>query len=117
MAADRGRLTDALRRAGRTANELVNSLDADSFYEIGDEIGDTKAPDVPIQARWEERRFTARLVTPANRRKLGVIIVGTGLAGASAAATLGVYALFAGLIAHALDPMGVSGACSGIADG
>jgi succinate dehydrogenase / fumarate reductase flavoprotein subunit len=89
MAADQRRLTDALRRARRTAGELVNSLDADSFYEIGDEIGDTKAPDVPIQARWEERRFTARLVNPANRRKLGVIIVGTGLAGASAAATLG----------------------------
>ncbi|HWJ54121.1 MAG TPA: FAD-dependent oxidoreductase, partial [Propionibacteriaceae bacterium] len=89
MAADQHRLTEALRRARRTASELVNSLDADSFYEIGDEIGDTKAPDVPIQARWEERRFTARLVNPANRRKLGVIIVGTGLAGASAAATLG----------------------------
>jgi succinate dehydrogenase / fumarate reductase flavoprotein subunit len=89
MAADRGRLTDALRRAGRTANELVNSLDADSFYEAGEDIADTKAPGVPIQVRWEERRFTARLVNPANRRKLSVIIVGTGLAGASAAATLG----------------------------
>jgi succinate dehydrogenase / fumarate reductase flavoprotein subunit len=88
MAADRGRLTDALRRAGRTANDLV-SLDADSFYEAGEDIADTKAPAVPIQVRWEERRFSARLVNPANRRKLSVIIVGTGLAGASAAATLG----------------------------
>jgi succinate dehydrogenase / fumarate reductase flavoprotein subunit len=89
VAADRERLTDALRRARRTASELVNSLDADSFYETGDDIRDTKAPDVPIHARWDERRFTARLVNPANRRKLSVIMVGTGLAGASAAATLG----------------------------
>jgi succinate dehydrogenase / fumarate reductase flavoprotein subunit len=89
MAADRNRLTDALRRARGTASELVNSLDADSFYDTGDDIQDTKAPDVPIHARWDERRFTARLVNPANRRKLSVIMVGTGLAGASAAATLG----------------------------
>ncbi len=89
MAADRTRLTDALRRSRRTGNELEDSLDADSFYEIGDDIRDTKAPDVPIHNRWEERRFGARLVNPANRRKLSVIIVGTGLAGASAAATLG----------------------------
>ena len=38
---------------------------------------------------WDKRRFEAKLVNPANRRKLTVIIVGTGLAGASAAATLG----------------------------
>jgi hypothetical protein len=60
MATDRHRLTDALRRARRTASELVDSLDADSFYEAGDDIGDTKAPDVPIHARGEERRFSAR---------------------------------------------------------
>ena len=44
---------------------------------------------MPIERRWEERRFGARLVNPANRRKLSVIIVGSGLAGSSAAATLG----------------------------
>ena len=43
----------------------------------------------PIEQRWATRKFEARLVNPANRRKLSVIIVGTGLAGASAAATLG----------------------------
>jgi succinate dehydrogenase flavoprotein subunit len=89
MAGDRDRLTDALRRARRTAGEFVNSLDADSFFEAGADIHDTKAPSVPIENRWDERRFTARLVNPANRRRLSVIIVGTGLAGASAAATLG----------------------------
>src|SRR5918997_258656 len=87
--ADRQRLTDALRRARHTASELVDSLNADSYYEIGADIADTRAPSGPIEERWEKRRFTARLVNPANRRKLRVIIVGTGLAGASAAATLG----------------------------
>ena len=72
-----------------TNSELAVSLDSNSFYIEGAEISDTKAPKVPIERRWEERRFGARLVSPANRRKLGVIIVGTGLAGSSAAATLG----------------------------
>ena len=53
------------------------------------DIADTKAPAVSIERQWDERRFNARLVNPANRRKLSVIIVGTGLAGAPAAATLG----------------------------
>src|SRR5690348_2786421 len=50
---------------------------------------DAKIPDGPLEQRWDRRRFEARLVNPANRRKLSVIVVGTGLAGASAAATLG----------------------------
>src|SRR5690242_10028021 len=70
-------------------SELINSVDADSLYVLGDDIADTKAPDVPIDRRWEERKFQAKLVNPANRRKLSIIIVGTGLAGGSAAATLG----------------------------
>jgi len=56
---------------------------------IGSPIEDTRAPDGPIETRWDRRRFEARLVNPANRRRLTVIVVGTGLAGASAAATLG----------------------------
>jgi succinate dehydrogenase / fumarate reductase, flavoprotein subunit len=60
------------------------------LFTVGDPIADTKAPmDVPIGERWSTRRFRARLVNPANRRKLTVIVVGTGLAGGSAAATLG----------------------------
>src|SRR4051812_29025340 len=60
------------------------------LFTVGDPIADTKAPtDVPIGERWSERRFRGRLVNPANRRKLTVIVVGTGLAGGSAAATLG----------------------------
>jgi succinate dehydrogenase / fumarate reductase flavoprotein subunit len=72
-----------------TNSELLDSIDSDSFYIDGAEIADTKAPKVPIDRRWEDRRFGARLVNPANRRKLSVIIVGSGLAGSSAAATLG----------------------------
>jgi succinate dehydrogenase / fumarate reductase flavoprotein subunit len=72
-----------------TNSELADSLDSNSFYIEGSDIADTKAPKVPIERRWEERRFGARLVNPANRRKLDVIIVGSGLAGSSAAATLG----------------------------
>ena len=72
-----------------TNSELFDSIDSDSFYVEGADIGDTKAPEVPIERRWEDRRFGAKLVNPANRRKLSVIIVGSGLAGSSAAATLG----------------------------
>ena len=69
--------------AGDRGN-LVHGL-----YREGDPIADTKAPDGPIETRWERHKFENALVNPANRRKLSVIIVGTGLAGASAGATLG----------------------------
>ncbi|MCL1906412.1 MAG: fumarate reductase/succinate dehydrogenase flavoprotein subunit [Propionibacteriaceae bacterium] len=62
---------------------------AKSYFSVGEEIQDTKAPAGPIDKKWETRKFEAKLVNPANRRKLTVIIVGTGLAGASAGATLG----------------------------
>jgi succinate dehydrogenase / fumarate reductase flavoprotein subunit len=57
-------------------------------YIVGEPIADTKAPDVPIEQRWTQRKFDAKLVNPANRRKHRVIVVGTGLAGGSAGATL-----------------------------
>ncbi|GAA0204443.1 MULTISPECIES: fumarate reductase/succinate dehydrogenase flavoprotein subunit [unclassified Aeromicrobium] len=62
---------------------------AEQFIEHGDPIADAKAPSGPIERRWEQRQFDAKLVNAANRRKIKVIVVGTGLAGASAAATLG----------------------------
>lgn len=58
-------------------------------YTEGPEIRDTKAPSGPVEERWEKRKFGAKLVNPANKRKLNVIVIGTGLAGGSAAATLG----------------------------
>ncbi|NMW64976.1 fumarate reductase/succinate dehydrogenase flavoprotein subunit [Mobiluncus mulieris] len=62
----------------------------DGFYYEGEKVADTKAPvDVPIARRWEERKFRGGLVNPTNRRKLHIIVVGTGLAGGAAAASLG----------------------------
>ncbi|WP_027860179.1 fumarate reductase/succinate dehydrogenase flavoprotein subunit [Marmoricola sp. URHB0036] len=63
--------------------------DAAGYYTPGDPIAETKAPGGPIEERWGTRQFEARIANPANRRRLSVIVVGTGLAGASAAATLG----------------------------
>ncbi|MCQ6556287.1 fumarate reductase/succinate dehydrogenase flavoprotein subunit [Streptomyces sp. C10-9-1] len=57
-------------------------------FTTGEPLADTKAPGGPIAERWARRRFEARLVNPANRRGHTVIVVGTGLAGASAGATL-----------------------------
>jgi len=68
--------------------ELMPPAESD-LYAVGVPIVDTKAPAGPIEERWDDRKFGARLVNPANRRKLSVIIIGTGLAGSSAAATLG----------------------------
>ena len=79
----------AVDSAKDSVGDLISSVDADLLYDTGADIADTKAPKVDIAQRWDERKFTAKLVNPANRRKLSVIIVGTGLAGASAAATLG----------------------------
>jgi succinate dehydrogenase / fumarate reductase flavoprotein subunit len=47
-----------------------------------------KVPDGPIEQKWDAHRFAMKLVSPANKRKYHVIVVGSGLAGASAAATL-----------------------------
>lgn len=50
---------------------------------------DSKCPSGPIETRWEKHKFDMKLVAPANRRKYKVLVVGTGLAGSSAAASLG----------------------------
>ena len=50
---------------------------------------DSKIPEGPIQDKWTRRKFDVKLVNPANRRKYDLIVVGTGLAGAGAAAALG----------------------------
>ncbi|MCA9831338.1 MAG: fumarate reductase/succinate dehydrogenase flavoprotein subunit [Dehalococcoidia bacterium] len=50
---------------------------------------DAKIPPGPIQEKWDNHRFNTKLVAPQNRRKFDVIVVGSGLAGASAGATLG----------------------------
>ncbi len=50
---------------------------------------DAKIPGGPLAGKWDRRKFEAKLVSPANRRKYTIAVVGTGLAGASAAASLG----------------------------
>jgi succinate dehydrogenase / fumarate reductase flavoprotein subunit len=52
-------------------------------------ILDSKAPTGPIEHAWEQARFDVKLVNPANKRKHSIIVIGSGLAGASASATLG----------------------------
>ena len=49
---------------------------------------DAKIPEGPIAEKWDKHRFEMKLVNPANKRKYDVIVVGSGLAGAAAAATM-----------------------------
>lgn len=63
-------------RTGTRTVEFVKGLDA-------------QAPGGPIEQRWDKHRFDMKLVNPANRRRYTVIVVGSGLAGGAAAATLG----------------------------
>src|ERR1700694_2468541 len=49
---------------------------------------DGKIPSGPLTAKWDKHKFDLKLVNPANKRKFDIIVVGSGLAGASAAASL-----------------------------
>ncbi len=55
---------------------------------VGSPKLDAKIPDGPVSEKWNKARFDLKLVNPSNKRKFEVIVVGTGLAGASAAASL-----------------------------
>src|SRR6476661_4991761 len=50
---------------------------------------DSKIPAGPIEQKWDNHKFEIKLVNPANKRRFEIVVVGTGLAGASAAASLG----------------------------
>ncbi len=78
-------MTTTTKPAAKAAKPLPGA----DYFTLGEDIADTKAPGGPIEAKWSTRQFEAKLVNPANRRKLTVIIVGTGLAGGAAAASLG----------------------------
>jgi succinate dehydrogenase / fumarate reductase flavoprotein subunit len=56
---------------------------------VTDAVLDAKVPAGPIEDKWDHHKFDVKLVNPANRRKFRVVVVGSGLAGASAAASLG----------------------------
>ena len=49
---------------------------------------DSKIPEGPLEEKWTSHKFKMKLVNPANRRKYHVIVVGSGLAGGAAAASL-----------------------------
>jgi succinate dehydrogenase / fumarate reductase flavoprotein subunit len=49
---------------------------------------DSQTPSGPIADKWDNHKFNLKLVNPANKRKHTILVVGSGLAGASAAATL-----------------------------
>lgn len=49
---------------------------------------DSKIPDGPLSEKWDRHRFELKLVSPANKKKFKILVVGTGLAGTSASATL-----------------------------
>ncbi|MEO2034021.1 MAG: fumarate reductase/succinate dehydrogenase flavoprotein subunit [Planctomycetaceae bacterium] len=56
---------------------------------VASETLNSRVPDGPIEQKWDKHRFNMKLVNPANKRKFSVIVVGTGLAGGAAAASLG----------------------------
>ncbi|MDR0504205.1 MAG: fumarate reductase/succinate dehydrogenase flavoprotein subunit [Bifidobacteriaceae bacterium] len=66
----------------------ATNYDINAFREVGQAI-DGKVPDVAPDQAWDDRKLHYALVNPSNRRKFTVIVVGTGLAGAGAAAALG----------------------------
>ena len=55
---------------------------------------DAKIPDGQLEEKWSRYRSTAKLVSPANRKKFRIAVVGTGLAGSSLAASLGADCAF-----------------------
>jgi len=56
--------------------------------DFRDVVLDAKVPDGPIEEKWDTHRFNMKLVNPANKRKYTIIVVGSGLGGAAAAASL-----------------------------
>ena len=63
--------------------KLADKFSGENQYNL-----DSGAPDCEISQKWTKHKFNLKLVNPANKRKYKVIVVGTGLAGASAAATM-----------------------------
>ncbi len=58
------------------------------MVRVASETLNSRVPEGPIQEKWDKHRFSLKLVNPANKRKFSVIVVGTGLAGGAAAASL-----------------------------
>ena len=56
-------------------------------FPVSDWMPDAKIPSGPIQDKWSKYKLESKLINPNNKRKYTVLVVGSGLAGASAAAT------------------------------
>ncbi len=67
---------------------IAGNIEAAGRWRAGSLSLDARAPGGPIERAWDKARFEMKLVSPANKRKHEIIVVGSGLAGASAAATL-----------------------------
>ena len=67
----------------------MSTTGVDARWDVSEVPLDGKTPTGPIEQRWNDYKFNLKLVNPANKRKYTVIIVGTGLAGGAAAASLG----------------------------
>ena len=72
-------------RSERTARAAGAETMSDTAL---DPVLDPKTPSGPIAEQWDSYKFDAKLVNPTNKRRFEIIVVGTGLAGAAAAATL-----------------------------
>ena len=71
-----------------TDTKTAPSIEVRRPLEFTDARLDARIPGGPIERKWEQRQFDVRLVNPTNKRRYTVIVVGSGLAGASASATL-----------------------------
>lgn len=58
------------------------------MFRVAEELLNSNVPDGPVEQVWDKHRFNMKLVNPANKRKYEVIVVGTGLAGGAAAASM-----------------------------
>ncbi len=81
-------MTEPTRIASAGTAPTSPAIDLDAMRTIGTPL-DGQVPDVPAAQAWDDRRLHYDLVSPNNRRKITVIVVGTGLAGSGAAAALG----------------------------
>lgn len=77
-----------LHRSTRLSRDILGPAQQAAGYRVGDDL-DAGVPTGDPLTAWDRRRSQYKLVNPANRRRMHVIVVGAGLAGSGAAATLG----------------------------
>ena len=71
-----------------TVDTKTTPVDLRPATEFRDPMFDARIPSGPIEQRWDQHKFDMKLVNPANRRRFTVLVVGSGLAGGAAAASL-----------------------------